>query len=287
LEGFLKLKIWLWMLSLMALSMSARAQQNLGFSELAPKLGIPVAGESCPYTIDQLVDGSASDIIEAWKKSTLSNDEQQKWNCQHLTWQLDTDNLKDCRPDPRLLQSGGVIPKKEISSKLRYFLFVKEPYKYDLERDAVGLWTVTVRVAFKNALAARVPYWEDLMKHAEKIWNSNQQGPLKVTYRFIHVAENQNPHFSIRLYEQENENPRHMFTDGWSDKYTDWTLAHEMGHMMGLNDEYDQKSMALHSAGNFLKMNRCSGKQLMCNSWWESEVASYYHYLIVRRAFCQ
>ena len=63
------------------------------------------------------------------------------------------------------------------------------------------------------------------------------------------------------------------------------TVAHELGHMMGIPDEYDPVRSVTWEVNDDLDTLRCNPRGIMCD-FYKQKVYPYYYYLITRRGIC-
>jgi hypothetical protein len=114
------------------------------------------------------------------------------------------------------------------------------------------------------------------------------------TFRFVVVESGE--HFAVNLAPGA---PRTPFDVTWGADWTWHLIAHEVGHMMGLDDEYRQIKKTL---GHVIRKDvtwdadpavkagwfECNLKSLMCDSKGEDSTPQRYHYyVILRRRFCR
>ena len=111
---------------------------------------------------------------------------------------------------------------------------------------------------------------------AVDLWN--QKTPSDFPYEIdVQVKNNKkDAHFTINI------------VNGWTrgpylrEHSIDWDYriyAHEIGHMLGLDDEYDQV------IGTLFGNSRCTNNSMMCSSRRDG-FPRYYWYLIFRRGQC-
>lgn len=110
-------------------------------------------------------------------------------------------------------------------------------------------------------------YTRWIFQLATREWNKNSNGVL---YKIKYEKNPELAHFSVPVTPQSSRGPYFFRTSStWGPK----TVAHEVGHMFGLNDEYSETS-------------GCQFKQsLMCSSG-RGDVRPMHHYLVQRKAYC-
>jgi hypothetical protein len=133
------------------------------------------------------------------------------------------------------------------------------------------------------------------LDRAADLWTEHSPGE-KVRFRFRAVTTDASlPHFDVELVPGE---PRVPYDVAWGREWSWHLLAHEIGHMMGLDDEYGQLRKTLgHALGEEPRWKedpalktawfQCNIESLMCDSKGEqSQPLAYHYYAILRRRFC-
>jgi hypothetical protein len=186
-------------------------------------------------------------------------------------------HLKDSKkvfPRPEKLKAenlSGELPYL-AKGKITYKGFFPGHYSYDLEQDKSGTLHITVRVHFKTKGKINTDRMKVKVQRAEDYWN-REKLDLDFNYKFhFQVVENsKKAHFSVKLKQEYSRGP---YFSKWSMKWNEYVVAHELGHMMGLGDEYKEKEGS----------KVCLSHSLMCsNSSW-SKTMTQHHYHILRRA---
>lgn len=181
----------------------------------------------------------------------------QKWNALFDEQNLARD-LNKHRIDWKSLFPIKEDKIHKIKGERRYYGLVKKKYHYDIIQDAKSnQMTVHVKIHFypskklKKKLLKKIPdfYIESEealfttvyrnMLWAQNRWNN--QSPKGVRFKFEMVSKASDAHYSLKLT---------TMVGGLYDKFIfapapEETLSHEIGHMMGLDDEYAISSNAI------------------------------------------
>ena len=242
------------------------------------------------------------------------------WNCLFLKRGLGRDSQKCHIPPERTLSEEVLATLKDGESRLikgniKYLGVYPGGYRYDLINRS-GKLEAEVRVHFKNKMGDQDHFenalkaFENAFLRAEKLWESNIPMSLKDQLRFNFKVErdHKKAHFSVKLLDTFSRGP---YNQNWSTSMLKengrigW-IAHELAHMMGLDDEYDNfKTSTI--AEIILKRNKrkfgrkydsktvraitknqvsqCGTYSIMCNSR-KGEIQARHYYVILKRAFC-
>ena len=182
---------------------------------------------------------------------------------------------------PRLADlSARPIPSATaITGQLRYGGLVSKPYRYDVlvENESA---VIEVRIHLKDKDLKTRRRFTTLLEKVSKGWTEKfPQGLVSfpVSFRFVVVEVRETAHFSISI------NPLAMlslFDTSWhSTNYS--TGFHEIGHMLGLNDEYDYTALLVP----FMRYANCEKQSVMCRSEGKKtgEIRVTHAYTILRR----
>ncbi|MCB0366580.1 MAG: hypothetical protein H6624_07280 [Bdellovibrionaceae bacterium] len=166
--------------------------------------------------------------------------------------------------------SSGV---REITGKITYVGFFRLPYHYDLIADGKGGLSIEVRVHFQNPKGQDLANLRQYMKDAEDLWNKSQVHlSFPYSFKFLVETVGSRAHFSVSL----KDSTRGPYNSSWSRTWRGRTIAHEIGHMMGLADEYKTISGEID----------CLEDSLMCTSY-RGSLWPHHYYLVLRRIFSQ
>ncbi len=266
----------------------------------------------CLHTRNQLTSIQLNDLFRTQVRNSVSylrgKDVTAYWNCIYVKRNFKRDN-KSFFITPGQLDSRfsrlSTDQEVVVKGKIKYVGLVNKKYHYDLSYSE-GVVTAKVRVHFKYAkrinkqLAKQV--MEDKFLEAEKVWN--KKSPKGFRFKFDVVDNPSKSHFSVKLKTTRTRGP---YDTRWSLIWSGTTIAHELGHMMGLDDEYDQitgstmsnitplvisrrnrEGMDRHERRyyGYLQAMRCDKKSLMCNSS-SGKLRKWHFYTIFKRFFQQ
>jgi hypothetical protein len=70
----------------------------------------------------------------------------------------------------------------------------------------------------------------------------------------------------------------------WNINWNSLEIAHEFGHVLGLDDEY---SYLINSGLKISVYDHiCEATSIMCTVGLNSEIKNYHYYMVIRRLFC-
>ena len=107
------------------------------------------------------------------------------------------------------------------------------------------------------------------LKQAQNVWNTNRVATdFDYAFKFDLVSDESQADFSVNIL----DSTRGPYDTNWGREWTGLVLAHEVGHMLGLGDEYQTIS------GKF----DCLMSSLMCSAW-NGQLMKHHYYLALRR----
>lgn len=156
---------------------------------------------------------------------------------------------------------------KTVVGKITYVSIFPKTYKYDVAFEN-GEFVFKVRINLKKPTPNDIIYFTDTVKQAEQQWNNYRVG-MDFSYRFQFDIEPdvKKAHYSVNIL----DSTRGPYDTNWSRKWDGPSLAHEIGHMMGLGDEYQ----------TLTSETDCLPESLMCDS--DGDIMKHHYYFILRR----
>ena len=251
---------------------SSSEQSFDSFESIAKELGIPTNGNECRYTRDELSKKDPRGLYSEWIGD---------WECLALRNNLQDDQMK-CSPSVKSVFAHKT-PNKYVSNEMKYYGLVNKRYKYEIKSNSNGVPQVKIRIAFKSKginSSEQISKMKVKIKEAEEIWKAPLNKKLDFSFEVV-----DSPKEADYVVDLSDEDIRAPYDSAWSTQYSPNTIAHEIGHMMGLCDEYDGLGSIVHSNSNDTADTKCSRTNLMCSNS-SGTVRPYQYYLILRRAKC-
>jgi len=227
------------------------------------------------------------------------------WACNATQEVVDRDSHRSCRPSPELFRRPfPSMALRRIQGTLNYVGVWPAPFSYDLETLPDGRLKVKARIRFtrngrtSDVSAAQLETMRRGLQEAAKVWS--QSSPNQdIVYDFdIDQSSEESANLTVNL---ETGRTRGPYYSNWTTEWSSAVIAHEMGHVMGLDDEYHQMRNTARGSGfgpfvcrmiwgtseNPIIRDECDPTSLMCDPHAAGNVPQpYHHYLIARRLAC-
>ena len=156
-----------------------------------------------------------------------------------------------------------------IEGKITYAGIVKKNYIYDVNLTNSNQLVINIKIHLKNPNANDLADFKIKLQQAQNIWNASRvQTDFGYAFKFDLVTDQSLSHFSVNVL----DSTRGPYDTNWSRDWTGAVIAHEVGHMLGLGDEYQTIS------GKF----DCYMPSLMCSAW-KGHLMPHHYYFVLRR----
>ena len=205
-------------------------------------------------------------------------------SCRMLRRHLIRDS-KNCHMDPTDVQvvsnyvEAQINRPLDISGTVSYLGIAPGSYGYDVFKDDRGNLFLETSIYFNNLedfSSSQIASLERKFERAGQIWTDyNRFSANPITFKLKLTRDRSAAKIKAKLKRKFTRGP---YFSRWSLAWSSSTISHEMGHMMGLDDEYSNTPFG----GS---MANCSRSSIMCNSHGGTP-KDYQYYLILRRMLC-
>ena len=269
---------------------------RVDLASIASALDVDARGGDCLYDAEALTRATL-DLLKTSPAAPLPF--AREWSCIALKDNLAYDTRSSCTL--HATDVAGVFTASRGRSRRivgEHFYMHVDPREYAYDLSVGDALDVEVRIQITGPLA-RDPHvvasMQEKLTRAAALWTSHApHGSMR--FRFVaETSDSSDPHFVVNLAPGE---PRTPYDVTWGADWGFHLLAHEVGHMMGLDDEYPQLRKTLgHALGQEPRWRRdrtlrvewlrCDLGSLMCDSKGETSVPlAHHYYVIARRRFC-
>jgi hypothetical protein len=239
---------------------------NVGFAKVANYLKIPHQNGKCIID-DKSIDGYGQ--------------------CYFFKRNLYRTGMQDCLPDPALVFNSKSYRGKNFHIKgfLSYMGIFPERFEYDVYEDSDAI-KISTKINFRyeestgnddNTYTVKL-IKENLEEKSNSIWSKLDQNSLILLSLKLDVPGS---YFQPKL-KYNTRGPYYMAWPLENDQVDDYDRAHELGHIFGLDDEYNNLKATFTSSSG----SECSKHSLMCNTSDIGRVLDWHYYAILSRAFC-
>lgn len=166
-----------------------------------------------------------------------------------------------------------------IKGANKYLGFVPGRYSYFVYPDERGV-KIETSINFFNKKKfdqTELQQLQNKMNQASFKWSNFSPYATPINFGLKLAKNKREAH--IKLVHLTRKDTRGPYFINWSSNWRYNTIAHEMGHMLGLDDEYRNDPFG-GSAAN------CNSDSIMCSSY-RGNPHEYQYYMILRRALCQ
>ena len=158
-------------------------------------------------------------------------------------------------------------PIQRVEGKITYAGFFPKKYQYDVSFSPII--EHSVRIYLIDATPQDMIDFKQKLKVAEEQWNQDRiEMDFDYAFSFAITTNQDDAHYSVKIL----DSTRGPYDRNWGRNWTAVTIAHELGHMLGLGDEYDTIS----------GKTDCLTTSLMCASW-SGNLMYHNYYFILRR----
>lgn len=179
----------------------------------------------------------------------------------------------DYYPHPSLIRTQSLrplAPGNRVTGSMGYISGIfRKGYNYYIFKLNDGQLVMNVRVHLNDGTAADIQSFQQKIKAAQNIWNASRMATdFKYSFVFDITTDAKQANYNVNV----KDSTRGPYDTFWGRDWTATTISHELGHMMGLGDEYETLTS---------KMD-CLTTSLMCDSN-TGRLMPHHYYFILRR----
>lgn len=182
-------------------------------------------------------------------------------------------HLKDSNQSfPQLsdLVARNLTKVNQVKGTITYVSVVKKKYLFDVIQTPEAI-VLNVRVYLRNPTAQDTIDFKQKVQQAEDNWNQNRVATdFNYKFKFEIVNDSAQAHFSVFVL----DSTRGPYDLNWGRNWSSSTITHEIGHMLGLGDEYQTISSKVD----------CYRLSIMCEDR-TGALMPHHYYFVIRRLF--
>lgn len=214
--------------------------------------------------------------------------------CEMVRRHIRRDN-KACRVHPRhvaqLDRRFRDRGTRVIEGSISYIGFYPGRYHYRAFRNSRGQIVIDARVHV-HSMPSSMPRAEkkfelellnEKLREAAAYYTRNNPYRARVKFQFSLTRNKREATVSIALVNQRTRGP---YFKEWSTLWPQHTINHEIGHLLGLDDEYNNVATFFGSSNPHAQ---CNIDSIMCAHFSErrNSLQKYHYYMIFRRLLCR
>ena len=205
-----------------------------------------------------------TEIMPIWDIINFSEAAKKSFEVHSLDSYSQFPPLRDVQTNKLKIFSGA----RKIKGTMKYVKAFPMIYNYDVIHQGAE-YIHEVRIYFIGATPADKILFENLISQAEQIWNAAKiYRDFKYSFRFKRTDDPWSAHYHVTI----QNSTRGPYNITWGRNWNGISVAHEMGHMMGIADEYE----------TITSESFCLPQSLMCSSW-QGQLMKHHYYFILRR----